>query len=59
MALYCVRFQYGLNIESPSSEEAIAKVSKMIQGAPEIAIRGAELATMYRKKGFLRTLFLG
>jgi len=59
MALYSVRFQFGINVNSSSSEEAIAKVSKMIQGAPEIAIRGAELATMYKKKGFMRTLFFG
>jgi hypothetical protein len=59
MALYCVRFQFGINVNATSSEEAIARVSKMIQGAPEIAIRGAELATMYRKKGLLRTSFFG
>lgn len=59
MTLYRVRFPYGINVQAFSSEEAHAKVVKMIQGAPESVIQGVELATMFRRKGFLRNLFLG
>jgi hypothetical protein len=59
MTLYLCRLQYGFRILASSQEEAYQKACKIIRDNPEAALAGVEIATMFKKRGLLRTFLLG
>ena len=59
MKRYQVRLQYAVYVLAGSSDDAHARVVKMLRDDPEGHIAGIEVAELVHKRSLLSRLFIG